>query len=398
MRIVQINAVPYGSTGRIMFHLADELKNENHEVLCTAGFTWKKTVRDDFFLTSGLIEKTVHMLLSRITGFHGCFSRFATRKFLKKIDLFRPDIIHLHNIHGWYINIPMLFNYLKRNPEIKVIWTLHDCWSVTGHCAHFMMANCDKWKTECKQCAQYHLYPKTIIDQSCRMYHLKKGWFSGIPNMTIVTPSEWLKSIVKQSYLKEYRVEVINNGIDLTMFRPIGSSFRSEHGLQNKYIILGVAYAWDNKKGLDVFVELSGRLPDNYVIVLVGTDENVDKVLPQNILSIHQTQNQTELAEIYSAADVFVNPTKEENYPTVHLESIACGTPVITFDTGGAKEMLTSECGSVIEYNNIDEMERKIIYCCEKQPFSEKKCVQHAQNFEASKRYREYIDLYKSVL
>lgn len=398
MRVLQINSVIYGSTGKIMFSIADMIKNAGGDVLCTSGFTWKKTEREDFFLTSGIVEKTIHTYAARITGYNGGFSHMATWRLLKKIDKFKPDIIHMHNLHGWYVNLPMLFKYLKEHKNIRVIWTFHDCWPVTGQCPHFTMARCDKWKEGCYECGQCNTYPQTYVDRSKKMYQLKKEWFNGVDGMTIVTPSEWLKDIVGQSYLKEYDARVINNGINLDVFFPRKSDFRERYNLQNKFVLLGVAYAWDNKKGLDVFLELAKRLPENYRIVLVGTNDETDKLLPDNIISIHRTQNQSELAEIYTEADLFVNPTKEENYPTVHMEALACGTPVITYHTGGAAEMLSRTCGEVIPYNDIDIMEKKIRYRCEEQPFSKEDCLLQAKQFDEKERYLEYLELYKKVL
>lgn len=398
MKVFQINAVPYGSTGKIMFSLADVVNENLGEVLCTSGFAWKKSDREDYFLTSGLIEKTMHMFMAKITGYNGCFSQWATIRLLKKINQFKPDIIHLHNIHGWYVNIPMLFRYLKKHSEIKVVWTFHDCWPITGQCPHFTMVGCEKWKSECNACVQCKTYPKTYVDRSKQMYYLKKKWFNDVSNMCVVTPSEWLKSIVEQSFLQTYQVKVINNGIDLNVFKPRESEFKKQHKIGDKTMLLGVAYAWDEKKGLDVFLELSKRLPEKYVIVLVGTDEKTDLILPKNIISIHRTQNQNELAEIYTAADLFVNPTKEENYPTVHLEALACGTPVVTFDTGGAAEMLDEKCGVAVRYNDLDMLEKEIIYRCEEKHFLKDECVKQSKKFDEKERYKEYLDLYRSLL
>lgn len=398
MKVLQINAVPYGSTGKIMFSLADVIKENAGEVLCTSGFSWKTSDREDYFLTSGIIEKTIHMFMAKITGYNGCFSWGSTVRLLKKINQFKPNIIHLHNIHGWFVNIPMLFRYLKKHPEIKVIWTFHDCWPVTGQCPYFTLVGCNKWQERCYGCVQYRKYPDSYVDKSQKMHDLKKKWFMNMPNMIIVTPSQWLKSIVKQSFLRNYDVRVVNNGINLNIFSEKENCIRKQYNLENKFVLLGVAYAWDKRKGIDVFIELAERLPEQYVIILVGTDDKIDKILPANIISIHRTQDQNELAEIYTAADLFVNPTKEENYPTVHLESLACGTPVVTFNTGGAAEMLNEKCGSVIDYGDIDMMEKEIYFRCEEKPFLREDCVRQAQNFNEKNRYKEYLDLYRSVL
>jgi glycosyltransferase involved in cell wall biosynthesis len=237
-----------------------------------------------------------------------------------------------------------------------------------------------------------------MFDQSKKLFNRKKELFSGL-DLTIVTPSQWLADMVKQSYFKDYPVQVIYNGIDLDVFKPsTTNAFREKNGLLDKKIILGVAFVWDARKGLDVFVELDKRLPDDYKIVLVGTNDGTDKRLPESIISIHRTQNQQELAEIYSCADVFVNPTREEVLGLTNIEALACGTPVITFKTGGSPETIDSNSGSVVECDDIDALEREIIRICEDNPYSKENCIAKAQDFAKSKRFQEYVDLYERVL
>ncbi len=394
MRIVQINAVPYGSTGRIMFQLADALQAAGDKTFCTAGFTWKRCERQDFFLTSNIFEKTLHTWLARFTGRIGCFSKGATRRLLKRLDGFQPDIIHLHNLHCWFVNLPMLFDYCKSR-SIRVIWTLHDCWAFTGHCPHFIGIGCEKWRTGCGSCPLYRQYPQSFVDASAVMYRLKRKWFTGVEDLTVVTPSRWLGDLAKLSFLGEYPVEVIPNGIDLTVFRPTESDVKARYGVGDKKLILGVSYAWDHKKGLDVFLELGRRLGDDYRIILVGTDERVEKLLPPGIISVRRTDSQQQLAELYSAADVFVNPTREDNLPTVNMEALACGTPVITFDVGGSGEVADESCGVVIPKNNVDAMEAHIRRVCEQKPFSRQACVDRAARFSGENAVRQYMALYR---
>ena len=394
MRVVQINAVPYGSTGRIMFQLADALQAAGDETLCTAGFTWKRCERQDFLLTSNIFEKTLHTWLARFTGRIGCFSRRATRQLLKRLEDFQPDIIHLHNLHCWFVNLPMLFDYCKRR-SIRVVWTLHDCWAFTGHCPHFIGIGCEKWRTGCGECPLYRQYPQSFVDASAEMYRLKKKWFTGVEDLTVVTPSRWLGELAKQSFLADYPVEVIPNGIDLTVFRPVESDARSRYGVGDKKLILGVSYAWDDKKGLDVFLELSRRLGNDYRILLVGTDERVEKLLPTGIIPIRRTDSQQQLAELYSAADVFVNPTREDNLPTVNMEALACGTPVITFDVGGSGEVADESCGVAIPKNDVDAMESQIRRVCAQKPFSQQACVERAAQFSGENAIRQYMALYR---
>ena len=262
------------------------------------------------------------------------------------------------------------------------------------------MIKCDKWKTGCYRCPQYKEYPKSLFDNSKKMYRLKKKLFTGVENMTIVTPSEWLADLVKQSFLKYYPVKVIHNGIDLNIFKPTPSDFKEKYNIpDSKHILLGVAFGWGKRKGLDVFIELAKRLDYNkYQIVLVGTDDITDKQLPTEIISIHRTQNQQELAEIYTAADVFVNPTREENYPTVNMEAIACGTPIITFKTGGSPEIITEKTGVVVDCDDIDAMQKEIKRICEIKPFTKEDCINQAKLFDMNDRFQEYVDLYKEIV
>ena len=354
-----------------------------------------KKQREGDLLIGNRISRNIHLMLSEWSGLNGMFSVFSTLNFLRKIDRWKPDIVHLHNLHNCYINLPLLFRYLKRN-KVRTIWTLHDCWAMTGKCPHFTMAKCDKWKTECSHCPQLKSYPAALVDQTRLMWKLKWKWFTGVENMTIVTPSRWLADLVKQSYLKDYPVKVIHNGIDLSVFKPTASDFRERHGIPaDKPILLGVAFGWGERKGLDVFVKLAEDLGDAYQIVLVGTDDRTDTQLPANILSIHRTQDQHELAEIYSAADAFVNPTREEVLGMVNIEALACGTPMITFETGGSPEIPDETCGMVVPCDDVPALERAIRYVIENRPFSQEACLKRAQQFDMRDKFAEYVSLYR---
>ena len=378
-----------------MVQIAEKAREEGHIVYTACPDSRdnrKKSVKSQI-LIGNRVFRNMHLKLAYFTGFNGCFSYFSTLNFLSKIKKFKPDIIHLHNLHNCYINLRLLFKYIKKN-NIRVFWTLHDCWAFTGHCPYFDMAGCNKWKTGCHNCPIYRKYPDSLIDNSKYMYRLKKKWFTGVKDLTIVTPSEWLAGLVKESFLNEYTVKVINNGIDLSVFKPTDSDLRKKYSCEDKFILLGVAFGWGKRKGLDVFIELSKLLDERFKIVLVGTDENLDKQLPQNIISIHRTQNQTELAEIYTAADLFVNPTREENYPTVNMEAIACGTPVLTFNTGGSPEIPDNSCGSVVSKDDVDALYNEVIRIYTQKPFGEKDLINRAENFDMNGRFKEYVDLY----
>lgn len=398
MKIFEINSVPYGSTGRIMFQIANLVNAMGGTAYTSSSFT--KSRGEHFTYThykiGSAIGKTAHIVLAKCTGRHGCYSHFATKRLIQKIKQVNPDVIHLHNIHGWYLNWKMLFDFLK-TAGIPVIWTLHDCWAFTGHCPHFMAVECEKWKTGCHDCSLYKSYPGCFLDDSKKQYALKKQCFTGVPNLTIVTPSQWLADLVKQSYLKEYKTVVINNGIDLTKFKPSKSDFRKNYGLENKIVLLGVAFDWTPKKGLDEFKRLAKDLPEEYAIVMVGVSATVAKELPNRIISIACTQSQEELAEIYSAADVFVNPTHEEVFGLVNAESLACGTPVITFQTGGSPESITEKCGKIVSYKNYNELKNTIIEMKNAKPAMSNACVERARLYEQDTAYKKYIELYKRV-
>lgn len=391
MKVLQINSVPYGSTATISCSIAKLVMESGSEAEAAFGYSYHPIQNFDFIKIGGYWNKAIHLGLSRLTGRHGVFSRIATYQFLRKVKQYDPDIIHLHNLHGWYINIPMLVAYINKYNK-HVVWTLHDCWALTGHCPHYDMIGCDKWKNECHDCPIYNKYPKSYIDSSKRMHKLKKNWFGSIKNLTIVTPSEWLMKQVKLSYLKDKKCAVINNGIDLDKFRVISDINKSK----DKFKLIAVSFGWDEKKGLDAIIELSKLLDDNYEITLVGTDDNVDKILPSSIKSIHRTQNQDELVRLYNESDVFINCTREENFPTVNIEAIACGLPVVTFNTGGSPEIIDETCGIVVPKNDVQAMA-----CAIKQlstnPLSKEACRKRALKYDQSEKFEEYIKLYENL-
>lgn len=390
MRIAQINATcGAGSTGKICISVSELLSENGVE-----NYIFYSSGSSDYPLGikyANEIAIKMQTLVSRISGNYGFEARSITERLIKELERISPNIIHIHNIHSHSCNLEILFKYIKEK-NIKVYWTLHDCWAFTGYCPHFDMIGCDKWKTECNNCPQSGQF-SWFFDRSEYLYDKKKSAIEGT-DLTIITPSQWLAGLVKESFFKDYPVKVINNGIDLNVFKPTDSDFRKKHNLENKYMVLGVAFGWGKRKGLDVFCELAKRLDNKrYQIVLVGTNDDVDKLLPKNIISIHRTQNQHELAEIYTAADLFVNPTREENYPTVNMEAIACGTPVVTFNTGGSPEMLDSTCGTVVEKNDIDGIYNEIKRVCETQPYSKDDCLKRAERFDKNLRFTEYLNL-----
>lgn len=376
------------STGRICTDIANKLEQEGHECKIAYG---RENVLSEYEkyahrITSPL-EVKIDGVKSRLFDNAGLNSKRATKKFIKWVEKYDPDLIHLHNLHGYYINIEVLFEYIKRKNK-PVIWTMHDCWAFTGHCSHFARINCDKWLSGCHHCPKKKGYPSSVfLDNSKRNYHKKKAVFAGVENMTIVTPSKWLASLVEQSFFKGTKIQVINNGINTDIFKPTQGNFREKYGLQNKKILLGVASAWSESKGLYDFVKLSEKLDDNYKIVLVGLTESQCAELPPQILAITRTTNINELAEIYSTADLFINPTYGDTYPTVNLEAQACGTPVVTYKTGGSVESVPSE--NVVDTGDIEGLMSIVA--------NENLSIKEG-NFSLEQMVNQYINLYKESI
>ena len=399
MKILQINTVcGVGSTGKIAAALLQLLKKKGHEGRIAYGVGEAKSAEPgEVYRIVSRQGYYAHNLLSRLTGREGRFSAAATKKLVADIRAFDPDVIHLHNLHGHYLHYEVLFRYLAEAGK-PVVWTLHDCWAMTGHCTHFMAVGCEKWKTGCDSCTQLRAYPACYTRGDVPgNYRKKKTVFTSLPDLTLVTPSRWLADAAKASFLGRYPVRVIHNGIDLSVFAPTDSGFRKKHRCEDKFVLLGVAFGWGTRKGLDVFVELAKRLDGRYKIVLVGTDDAVDKQLPDSILSIHRTQDQRELAELYTAADLLVNPTREDNFPTVNLEALACGTPVLTFRTGGSPEAIDESCGAVVACGDVDAMEAQIRRIEKERPFTAEACIRRAAAFDAGGRFEEYIRLYEAL-
>lgn len=395
LKIALINICDYGSTGKIMLSLAREAAAAGNETVSFTRNWWNNSGTEGNIYFGYKSEHALHHVLGYLTGREGEFSYLSTRSLIRKLDEFGPDVIHLHNLHGWYICLPMLFDYIKEK-NIRVIWTLHDCWSFTGHCPYFDLCGCDRWREGCGNCPQYKGYPESLIDNSSMMLIKKKKWFSGVNDMTVVCPSEWLAGLARQSFLNEYQIKVIRNGIDTSVFHKTESSFRKVNGIkENEKIVLGVASVWEHRKGLDVFSEICNRLPEGYRIVLVGVDDKQKSSLPERIICIKRTADQHELAGIYSIANVFMNPTREEVLGMVNLEAIACGTPVVTFDTGGSPESVGEGCGIVVPKNDIDAIMRAVVTICEDGKDRSEALSAMAAGFDSSIMTSEYMRLYE---
>lgn len=361
MKVLIINSVcGIRSTGRICTDIADNYISNGHQCRIAYGREVASEKYQDISYRIGSdYDVNINGIKARFFDNEGFNAKKSTKKFIEWANNYNPDVLWLHNLHGYYINIELLFKWIKSRPQMEVKWTLHDCWAFTGHCSHFTFVKCNQWKEQCQKCMQSKEYPSSLFIDRCKVnFEKKKRLFCGVKNLTIITPSYWLKSLVEQSFLKEYRVEVVHNSIDKTVFKPTQGDFRKKFNLYDKKIVLGVASAWSQRKGLYDFYKLSQLLDDSYKIVLVGLTEPEINKAPKNILCISRTNSKEELAEIYTSADVFLNLTYEDTYPTVNLEAQACGTPCITYRTGGSVESVSSE--NVIEQGDLSAVVKKV--------------------------------------
>lgn len=397
MKVLQINSVcGFGSTGRIATDIADLLISRGDDCRIAYGRENAPEAYQQLAVRIGSnLDNKIHGLQTRLLDLHGFGSKKATKAFLKWVAQYDPDLIHLHNIHGYYIHLELLFDYLKKSGK-PVVWTLHDCWTMTGHCSHFSAVQCDQWKTGCRSCPQLREYPATVFGGNvAQNYARKKQAFTGLPNMTIVTPSHWLASVVKDSFLGSYPVLPIYNGIDLNIFRPTIGDFRRKYGLEKKKIVLGVANVWTARKGLQDFVKLADMLDDSFQIVLVGLSPQQIEELPKNILGITRTSSVKELAQIYSAADVFINPSVEETMGMTTVEAMACGTPVITYNATAVPEVVAPGCGTVVPAGDVSAIAAAILHS-NKEAMTDA-CLQAAQQYKKEDKYEEYLKLYNTM-
>ncbi len=393
MKVLLVNSVcGFGSTGRITAGLAEMLIQNGDDALVAYG---RKTGTDAIpsVKIGSTASKLLHLMMTRVFDGHAFWSKAATRRLIRVLDEFKPDIIHLHNLHGYYIHAGMLMRAIRER-NIKVVWTLHDCWTFTGHCAHFEYIGCDKWKSGCRSCPQKKEYPASLVfDRSSRNYKYKKEWFNLPEQMTIVTPSDWLAKLVKASFLGQYPVKTIHTGIDHTVFNPTASDLKDTLNLHGKTVLLGVSSIFTDRKGLNDLIQLAKRLPNDYHIVLAGLAKTQMRGLPENITALPRQSCAEDMAKLYSMADVLVNPTKEDTFPTINLEALACGTPVITYDAGGCAEAVDESCGEVVRRDDIDGILSAVIRL-KKNPVSQKSCIKRSKAFTLEKQLNEYHAAY----
>lgn len=399
MKIVQLNTVcGTGSTGKIAVALYKLAEKEGYKPYIAYG-RGDAPIGINGYKIGNLLDFGTHVLSNFFRGNSGFASKKVTKRFLNWLDTIQPDLIHLHNLHGFYLNMELLFDYIKAH-NIPCVWTLHDCWSFTGQCAFFDYSGCNKWKEQCYSCPVYRTdYPYSLFkDNSKQNYVLKRNAFTKVKNLTIVTPSTWLADLVKQSYLQGYPVETIPNGIDLNLFKPSPSDIL----IPDRKILLGVANVWDHRKGLDSFIQLASILNDDFHIVLIGINKKQQTMLqnkfPDKITAITRTTNQQELVKWYNSAYAFINPTLEDNFPTTNLEALACGTPVITFNTGGSPESIAENCGIVVEKGNLDKLKEAILSLETKTEITSSFCRKQALQYDKNINFMKYMELYKQLI
>ena len=399
-KLVQINvASNRGSTGKIAENIGITAINAGWESYIVHSARYQGDTKSNDILSSNLFAEFFHYLVSFLFDAHGRASYLSTLKILKQIKRINPDIVHLHNIHGYYLNYGLLFKNLNKL-KIPVVWTLHDCWPFTGHCAYFDRVGCDKWESYCHHCPQSDTYPYSMQDFSKRNYKHKRSVFTKFDNLTIVPVSNWLSNLVEKSFLSKYPRLVIHNGIDLNVFKPTRSELLSNYRLNNKKVVLGVADGFGTRKGLSDFIQLSRMLNNNYQIILIGVSESEKSNLPKNIIALSRTSNQQELVKYYSIADVYVNPTYEDNFPTTNIEALACGTPVITYNTGGSPEAIDDFTGIVVVKGDIHALYEAVVGLCERKSSDQallcrKRAIEY---YDMNMRFRDYLELYNSLL
>lgn len=395
MKVFQINVVANsGSTGTIAEGIAATLMQDGWDCYTAYG-RWANPSKTNLYRIGNSWDIYCHYLLSRIYGKHGMGSVRATKRLIKEIRKIKPDLIHLHNIHGYYVSYPLLFQYLS-SIDVPVVWTLHDCWAYTGHCVHYAEVKCQKWVNGCFDCPCLSDYPKSFRDNSEKNYFQKKKSFTSLRKMTIVPVSRWLGEEVRRSFLSVYPIKVIRNGVDVTVFHPVVSEARRKYGIGKRFFILGVATRWNERKGLADFRKLSKLLDDDEVILLVGLDKKQIASLPSNIIGLQKTEDVVQLVELYSSADLFINFSTEETFGMTTLESMACGTPVLVYNSTACPEIVRKETGFVVEPHDVVDSYRKVRTARKvgKEWYSSA-CVSYVEKeFKKEDRYREYADLY----
>lgn len=397
MRIAQLNTFcGVKSTGRIACEIAKLVEKDGGVSRIFYGVPGISHDSESFAVRVGTkLERKIHAVIRKLLDAEGYGSFFATRKLIHQLKQFQPDVVHFHNLHGCYLHLPLLFRYLKK-ANVPVVWTLHDCWPFTGHCAYFDYSGCQRWKNECSACPQQKNYPVCIgLDGSQRNHRMKKRYFD-LPDLTFVAPCHWMTGHLQASYLGHHPSKVIVNGVNLAVFHPVESDLRERYCIESKKVCLAVASEWDQRKGLPFLCEAANKMGESYCFVVIGLTEEQITTLPKSMIGIRNTANVHELAAWYTAADCLVNPTLEDNMPMVNLEALACGTPVVVFDTGGCPEAVDGSCGLVVPKGDVDTL-CEGIQKVTRGGYDQKACIQRARAFDCQNTFQSYLALYKEL-
>ena len=402
MKLLQINSTAnWGSTGRIAEQIGNVAISLGWDSYIAYGRYANKS-NSRLIKIGNKVDSAWHLMCSRLFDCQGLCSRKATKRFVEQIEHIKPDLIHLHNIHGYYLNYEILFKYL-RNTGIPVVWTLHDCWTFTGHCAHFSYNKCEKWKNECKECPLKGEYPSSLLlDRSRKNFLCKKGHFSSLENMAVVSVSKWLDSMVDASFLTDKQRHVIYNGINVEVFSPMTDidELREKYNLQNKKVLIGVASVWDKYKGYDDYLRLHEMLPDNTQLIMVGLSEKQLNALPKGIIGLQRTQNVEALVKLYSLADIVLNLSYQETFGLTTVEGFACGTPGVVYNKTASPELIDESCGKIVEAGNMEQLLSAITEILSKgKSHYSHACRQRAVAlYNKDDRYEDYIKLYESLI
>jgi glycosyltransferase involved in cell wall biosynthesis len=392
VRVLQINSVANsGSTGRIAEEIGNVLIENGHESYIAYGRGNAKSSSQLIKIGSDW-DVYLHGAYTLLTDKHGFGSKKATEKLIAEIDNIKPDLIALHNLHGYYLNIEILFNYIKKN-NIPVTWTFHDCWPFTGHCSHFENVSCNKWQSTCHICPKTGSYPKSFFDNSTSNFENKKRLFTSIKKMTIITPSNWLKNHIISSFLK-HPVLTINNGINMDVFKPSLEKFNTK-----KYLLF-VSSVWTKTKGFDDIISMRKIVPKDIDFVIVGISKKQQENLIDGITGITRTSNIDELIKYYSNAFCLINPTYSDNFPTVNLEAIACGTPVITYNIGGSPEAIDDKTGFVVEKGDIKGVVEKVeaLKGLNYEKISKACRLRAEELYDKKTRYLDYLRVFEGMV
>ena len=396
MKVLQINPVSgIRSTGRICLEVAKLLEKRGDECMILYGREHAGKEAEQYSLKCGnIVTNVLHYLTYMLTDNEGKGSYFTTGRFIKAIRAFGPDVIHIHNLHGHYINYGRLFRFLAKE-NIPVLFSFYDCWMFTGGCTHFDYIGCEKWKTLCSHCPNQSKYPldRYLPDHSKKNYLKKMRAMQSVKKKILSPGSEWMEGLVRQSFLKENEIVTVQSGIDLGRFVHKDSDIAKKHHLTKKIILL-VASQWTMQKGLAYVKPLAEKIGDRYHIVLIGELRDKQFTLPDHVLHIEQTHDQEEMIMWYSAASVYVNVTLQETLGLTNIEALACGTPVVTFDSGGCKECVDPSCGIVVSRGDFDGLYEGIISVLENGGFSPEACRKKSENFDKNQCYQKYLALY----